>query len=192
MGLLLFFGFVFIIFQLLILCLMLSDFVVEIEACDILYNSALKKEVDIRKLKINLKIYIFKVIKILNIKISEHYCEIFKIKIQLNFIKKIKSDVENGWIFIIKKLKKINPEIKEINMSLDVGTTEPLITTFSIPVLSTIVSVFISKNVKKINKEKCKFKINPLYVNTNAILLKGNGTLRMNTLRVINFFKRGR
>lgn len=190
MDFMLFFLFVFILLQFIFLCLIFSNLVVDIEECDILYNSSLKKKFDIRKLKINVKIYVFNFIRILNIKIYENYCEIFKIKIQLNALKRLKDDKESGWIFVIKNLKKLNPEVQKININLDIGTEEPIITTFSIPVLSMFFSIILSKSIKKYDKNNYDFKINPIFSGANILFLSGNAKLNFNTMRVVYFIKK--
>jgi len=181
-----------IIFELFIILFLFSDFVVNIEECDISYEKIPQKGLSINKLKINIEIRILKIIKIFNIKINEKYCEILKIKVKFNGLKKLKDYNQSSLEFIIKNIGKLNPEIKKINMNLSIGTEEPILTTFSIPIVSTLIAVLISKKMQKIDKGKCRFRINPLYLNSNIVLLKVNGIISLDTLKVLYFIKKHR
>lgn len=178
--------------QVCIICLLFSNIVVEVQECNILYNSDIEKRFDVKKLRINIKLYIFKKLRIFYIKIYENYCEIFKIKIELNTLKKLKDDNESGLIFVLKNIKRLEPEIRKLNFNLDVGAEEPIITTFSIPVLSTILSIFLTKCVSEYNKNNYKFKIRPMFIGTNCLLLNGNAILNFNTIKVLYFIKKYR
>lgn len=181
-----------IIIQLVSMAVLFSNIVLNIKECDISYNQELKGELYIKKLKVNIELYIFKFIKILNIKIHRNYCEIFKMKIKFNTLKKLKDDDEKSWIFIVKNIRKLNPEIKKIDMNLAIGVEDPLLTTFSIPTISTFMSLLLCNSIRKYDKEKINFKITPIYVNTNNFALRGSGIFSFNALKVIYFIRKYR
>ena len=126
----------------------------------------LKKEIDnekIQKLLSNEKLA--KVIKNQEIKIIQN-----------------RKDID---INIFKVLKNINIEIDEINLNIKIGTEDASITAFMIPIISTILSIILSKNIKKYN-DKQIFSINPIYINQNFINIYFSGIFNINMIHIIN------
>ena len=109
-GLIILFGVIFV--QVLMIGICFSNLILDIKECDITYNIDKKNKIDIKNLKFSIDVYIFRKIKIFSIKIHENYCEILKIKIHLNVLKKLKDDKQSGIIFIIKNIGRLEPEIK--------------------------------------------------------------------------------
>lgn len=182
----------FIFLQIMILSIVFSNIILNIEECDISYNQKCINDFYIKKLKVNVQIYLFKIIKVLNIKIYKNYCEIFKIKIKLNLLKKLKDDKDTSYKFIIKNIEKLKPVINKIDLELSLGTEEPMITTFSIPAISAVISVLISKYMEKYNEKNYVFNVIPNYSNTNNFSLKLTSRLKFDTLRTIFFIKKHR
>lgn len=188
--------FIVIMIQIFVIGLFFSNIELNIEECDISYNVDCIKRININKLKVNLKIYLFKKIKILKIKIFKNYCEIFKIKINLNVLKKLKDNKQSGFEFVIKNIREMNPKIKNINLELRIGTESTMITTFLIPTISTVVSILIikyreSNNHLKLNDySNYNFKIIPRYVNTNNFILKGSLQISFDTIRTLCFINK--
>lgn len=188
--------FIVIMIQIFVIGLFFSNIELNIEECDISYNVDCIKRININKLKVNLKIYLFKKIKILKIKIFKNYCEIFKIKINLNVLKKLKDNKQSGFEFVIKNIREMNPKIKNINLELRIGTESTMITTFLIPTISTVVSILISKYRESNNRLKLNdysnynFKIIPRYVNTNNFILKGSLQISFDTIRTLCFINK--
>lgn len=188
-------SFIIILIQIFVISLFFSNIVLDIEECDISYNDNYQKKVDIKKLKVNVKIYLFKKIKILNIKIYKNYCEIFKMKINLNILKKLKDDNQSGFIYVIKNIGKLNPKIKNVNLKIALGTEDTMITTFLIPIISTVLSLVISnymeENMSNVKGESnYNFKIMPQYINTNNFNLNGSARISFDTFRTLFFIKK--
>lgn len=182
----------------IIISIYYSNVVLDIPEYYIFYNENNKKKLNIKEFKMSIQIYLFKKIKILNIKIYEDYCEIFKIKIHLNVLKKLKDDDERGTIYVIRNILKLNPEIKKLDLELLLGTEDMIITTFAVPVISTAISFFITKymsyeNIYKDNAiSNYRFKIVPKYIDTNEFILKGSIKISFDALKVLFFIKKHR
>ena len=194
---------VIIIIQIIILGIIFSNLELDIDECDLSYNVEIPNKLKIKKLKVNIRLYLFKKINVLKIKIYKNYCVIFGIKFHFNVLKKLKNDDEFATWFILKNIWKLTPEIKRINFEIILGTENILITTFLVPTFSTFLFSIISKNMKlesnNSNKEtevekqsKCNLKIIPRYINTNNLSLKGSLQINFNTMKVVFFIKKHR
>lgn len=182
-----------IIIQIIILGIIFSNLELNIEECDISYNLEVPRKFKIKKLKVNVKLYLFKKMNILKIKIYKNYCEIFKMKVHLNVLKELKDDNQNGTWFVLKNIGKLRPQIKNINFEISGGTEDVLLTTFLVPIFSGIVFTFISKNIDKKNNEgvsNCNIKILPQYINTNNFSIKGTTKIHFDTMRTLFFIRK--
>lgn len=194
--------FITIVIQIIVLGIIFSNLELDIEECDISYNIDIPKKFNIKKLKVNIKLYLFKRIKVLKIKIHKNYCEIYKMKINLNVLKKLKDDDERGIWYIFKNIWELKPEIKNIKFEIIGGTEDTLVTTFLIPIVSTIIFPIISKNMKQNNNNNnenhknelsnCNIKIIPRYINTNNLTLRGNLQIDFDTIRTLLFIRKHR
>ena len=191
---------VIIIIQIIILGIIFSNLELDIDECDLSYNIEIPNKLKIKKLKVNIRLYLFKKINVLKIKIYKNYCVIFGIKFHFNVLKKLKNDDEFATWFILKNIWKLTPEIKRINFEIILGTENILITTFLVPTFSTFLFSIISKNMKlesnnsseetEVQKQsKCNLKIIPRYINTNNLSLKGSMQINFNTMKVMFFIK---
>lgn len=190
--------FIVIIIQIIIISIYFSNIILNIQECDISYNEVERKKLNIKEFKMSIQVYLFKIIKILDIKIYEDYCEIFKIKVHLNLLKKLKDNKQNGTIYVIKNIGKLNPQIKTVNIEIALGSEDVVVTTFLVPTISTVISFLISKYMTNYNYSKDEgvskynFKIIPKYINTNNFTLKGSAKISFDTLRTLFFIKKHR
>ena len=137
--------FIIILLEIIIIGFTFSNIIIEINDFDISYNEVMPKEFKVSKIDIVVKIYIFKFLKILSIKIHRNCFEIFKMKFKFNLLKKVKKDYDKyyeNFELIIKNRDEINfkllrPKINSLDLELFFGTYSPLLTTFSIPAIST-------------------------------------------------------
>lgn len=191
-------SFIVIIIQIVIIGIYFSNIVINIQECNISYNDVERRKLNIKEFKMSIQIYLFKKIKILNIKIYENYCEIFKIKFRLNILKKIKDDKQSEAIYVIKNIGKLEPQIKTINLEITIGVDDIVVTTFLVPTISTAISLLISNYMadydclKENITSKYNFKIIPKYLNTNNFTLKGSTKISFDTLRLLFFIKKYR
>lgn len=182
------------IVYIIFLFLISSNIILKIKDCNIFYDEKYQKKIEIRKIKTSIEVYVFKKIRILNIKIHENYCEIFKIKVNLNLLKILKEDEQTGTTFVIKNILKLKPKIKNIYFKLNLGTENLMFTTFLIPTISTGLSIILGKYGEKkenINSNNnLEFKINPIYVNKNMFELNTSIEISFSTIRTLFFIRK--
>ena len=187
--------FIIILLEIIIIGFTFSNIIIEINDFDISYNEVMPKEFKVSKIDIVVKIYIFKFLKILSIKIHRNCFEIFKMKFKFNLLKKVKKDYDKyyeNFELIIKNRDEINfkllrPKINSLDLELFFGTYSPLLTTFSIHAISTIISVFKSNYIKNYDINTNKYKIIPKYINRNCLSIKLNTKLSLNTINLVLF-----
>ena len=119
----------------------------------ILENKKINKNYEIK-----IVIYIFQKIPILKTKIDDEKIQkIINNEKLRNAIKsqeiKIFENRKNIDKEIISAIKNIKLEVDEMNLKIEVGTENASMTAFIIPIISTILAIFLSKKVKKYNNQ---------------------------------------
>lgn len=108
-------------------------------------------------------------------------------KIQDRVIKDYKSF--NILNFIKVLLKELKLEILKFNLSFKFGVSDIMVTTYTVPIISTLISFILKLTVKDINlKNKRKdyyYKIEPVY-NKNIINLRLNCIINVKIVHIIN------
>ena len=105
-----------------------------------------------------------------------------KIKQQKTKIIENKANVDKE---LIKSLKNIKPEIKEINLKISIGTENAALTAFTIPVISTFIAIFLSKQIKKYN-DKQVFLVEPVYLDKNLLNIEISSIFQIKMIHIIN------
>lgn len=141
--------------------------------------------------KINVGLYLFGIIKIFSIYLENDGVRIFGKKISykkmklnepfknINF-KDLKED------FKLSELKKWKLNLESLDLRLDMGFENVLLTSFSIFIISTSLSFLVRNLIKKYIPEKYKYVIKPHYRNGNKIDLSLNGIISINTVHIIS------
>lgn len=187
--------FVIILIEIIIISFTFSNIVINIEKCDFSYNEIVLKEFNVKNINIVINIYIFKIVKILSIKVYKDYFEIFKIKIKYNLLRKVKNNYNtlyNDFFAIIKNRENINfkllkPKINSLDFNLDFGTYSQILTTFSIPAISTFVSLLLSNSITNYDINTYNYKIVPRYFNRNYLKIELSSKFSFNTINLILF-----
>ena len=129
--------------------------------------------IPILKIKLNNK----KIKKIINNqKIKE------KIKQQETKIIENKANIDKE---LIISLKNIKTEVKEINLKIRIGTENASLTAFTIPVISTFIAMFLSKQIKKYN-DKQVFLVEPVYLDKNLLNIEISSIFQIKMIHIIN------
>lgn len=122
------------------------------------------------KYKIKVKVYCFKYLKLFEIIFSENGFKIFKKEKKYNytfleFVKILLGDENRKLLklFSLDNYKALKINIKEFDLDLKIGVFENMVTGFVVTILSTIVSIFLGSHIKKYNRKKYYFKIDPVY-----------------------------
>lgn len=105
-----------------------------------------------------------------------------KIKQQKTKIIENKANVDKE---LIKSLKNIKTEIKEINLKISIGTENAALTAFTIPVISTFIAIFLSKQIKKYN-DKQVFLVEPIYLDKNLLNIEISSIFQIKMIHIIN------
>ncbi len=151
----------------------------------ILENKKINKNYEIK-----IVIYIFQKIPILKTKIDDEKIQkIINNEKLRNAIKsqeiKIFENRKNIDKEIISTIKNIKLEVDEMNLKIEVGTENASMTAFIIPIISTILAIFLSKKVKKYNNKQI-FSVIPKYINKNLINIEFSGIFQLKMIHIIN------
>ena len=92
-----------------------------------------------------------------------------------------KYNLKKDFMQIIKNIK---ISIEEIDLKIEIGTENAILTSFIVPTISTILAILIvnSKN----NIENKKFKITPIYQNKNIVKVNVDGNIIVKFSNIVN------
>ena len=143
-----------------------------------------------KKYQIKIVIYTLGFIPILKIKLNNKKIEKIinnqkikeKIKQQETKIIENKANIDKE---LITSLKNIKTEIKEINLKIRIGTENASLTAFTIPVISTFIAMFLSKQIKKYN-DKQVFLVAPVYLDKNLLNIEISSIFQIKMIHIIN------
>ena len=137
--------------------------------------------------KYKIKISLLFLNKIKYISINLNYKKIQELKSKINFskinIKKIEKEFE--WSNF-KEIIEIKPNISYMNLNIKLGIDDVLFTTYLIPIISTIISIFLPLVVEKNSRNKVNYIIKPIYNNGNIYDVKINIGLKIKIIKVVN------
>lgn len=146
------------------------------------------------KLKIIISLLAFNKLKWIGIKIDKNRIE----KIKKSIKKPLMNKILNSKILkkyrgvekiIIKDRKQILKELKNINIEktkikLQIGTENPVITSYTVAIISTILSIILARKTKE-----PKYEIKPVYIDKNYIYLYLNCIISIKLVHIINIKK---
>lgn len=142
--------------------------------------------------QITFLIYVLKYIPILKVNLTKKRIE--KIGKRTYIKQRIEKIKEEDLIEIKEKydilqeikelLQKARINIEELNLKIKVGTENAVLTAMLIPIISTIISILITKNKIKWNKRT--FQVIPIYQNKNLINLELEGIFELKVIHIIN------
>lgn len=147
------------------------------------------------KLKIIISLLAFNKLKWIGIKIDKNRIE----KIKKSIKKPLMNKILNSKIFkkykgvekiIIKDREQILKELKNINIEktkikLQIGTENPVITAYTVAILSTILSIILARKMKE-----PKYEIKPVYIDKNYLHLFLKGIISVKLVHIINMKKK--
>lgn len=185
-----------IIFNLFIIVLFFSNIVLNIK--DVEAYSTNIKEIILEKSKVNLQIYLFNKIKILNVKIFKTHIEVLGLKISLKKLYKFadKEHIFNKFYefyrFIKENYEEINfkylkPQINNLDMNLSFSTNNAITTSVLTVSISTFISIILKKFIKKYKKENYYYSVNPKYINTYWFNINFTSSISFSTINLFIF-----
>ena len=146
----------------------------------------------IKNIEISIGVYILNKVRIFNKNINEDDLKSAK---NSKRIEQIKNKLLNGESVKEKKknvkididiLKRLNMNLKELNLELKLGTEDVLLTTFLITVISIIISMILARIIKKYDEKKYKYLIIPNYDNKNSLKIILNGIIEIKLVNIIS------
>ena len=133
-----------------------------------------------------LKIYVLKSILIAKIDLTKKRKKYIKNKI---IRKKFKNLSKNKTKFIKEiyfVLKYVKLNLKKLDFKIDISTTDCILTSYTVFILSNIIAFFIKFTNVKINLKNFKYMINPLYVNQKILNIKLDCIITTNLVHIIS------
>ena len=96
---------------------------------------------------------------------------------------------------LINFIKKIQVKIKNIKLSINIGTTDAVLTSYLTAAISSIVGIILPHITKIKDIENCSFLVNPKYQNKNEYYIYFDGIIYVEIVHIIfsmlNFVKKG-
>ena len=174
-------SFILVFLLIVLLMLLLCTITIRIEELDLSNcNHKSKLEYDF---EIYFELYVLNKLKILSIKIDKEKVKKFDIK-NINFNKmknEIPSKEESK-----KILEKLNIELSKIDLRVDIGTENVIITSAIIVIISTLLGIILAKTIKKYERDKHKYLIYPIYQNKNLIKVQLNCIIKVKMVHIIS------
>ncbi len=178
------FLFVFAFIILITIILLFSKIKININKFNYLSINPKNKKTDYT---IIIQLIILKKFPILEIKFNKNnIIKIEKIK------RKIKNKFETFDFTEIEKdieiIKKLKIDIDKINLNIEIGTENAVLTSFIIPVVATLLTYILKNSIKNnvIKSEENKFKIQPIYYNQNLLNILFSGIFEIKMIHIIN------
>lgn len=174
------------IFVIIILGLIFSKIKINIKEIILTNNN--------KEFNMEIYFYFFYIVRILSLKINSKNITIYNHKISINKIKrkmiqnfnveKIENTVFKRISF--KDLKNLKVNITKLKIYFEFSTNNVLLTTYSTPIISTLLSMIYSKFIKEYNRKNFYFKINPMYLHKKYFYVEGESIIEIKMWNIIN------
>lgn len=146
----------------------------------------------IKEIELSVGIYILNKFKIYSKHINKENIKNIKNTKGLDKVKKkfltgnnIK-DKKQSAKFDLKLLKQLKIKLHNINLELELGTEDVILTSFLICVVAIAISMILAKTIEKYDENKYKYKILPSYNNKNSVKIALKGIISIKLVNIIN------
>ncbi len=177
--------FLFILISIFILIILSR---IRIEIINFKFSSQTKRHIN-KEYKIVIKLCIFKKVPIINVNITKTKLEKLNLKnkikdINLKLIQnKNKLDKK-----VLQTMRKLNMNIDYINLKIELGTENAMLTAIIVPAISTFLAISLRKKIN--NFENLIFYIDPIYINQNLINIELSGIFEIRMIHIISIIYR--
>ena len=168
------------IFIILLIFILLSSLNIKINN----YNKTnLKKEKN--NYELILSLYLLNKFKWLSFKFDKKKLHKISLKMHLDKIdiKKLERDFK---ISDIKNILKIQPKLTFLDLDFKVGLEDIILTTYLIPIISSILSIILPFVTENKNVKNIKYKIEPIYNQKNLYYLKISTSVEIKIINLLN------
>ena len=137
--------------------------------------------------KIIIKLYVLSKIPIIKITLTKEKIKKQKLKLQKSVkdleerIIKDKKLIDKKMIYLMKEL---NIKIEKINLNIIIGTENAMFTAMIVPIISSIISIFIAKRIKEKNDKY--FIVKPIFKDQNFLEILISCIFEIKVIHIIN------
>lgn len=157
---------------------------IQVQIINFKFSSLTKRHIN-EDYKIIVRWYILSKIPIIKINVTKMKLEKLKIKEKIEKIDlKVFQENEKFNQKMLKSLKKLNIQIININLNIEIGTENVALTSIIIPIVSTIIAIILRKKVKRYENQI--FIVNPIYLNKNLLNLLFSGIFEIKINHIID------
>ena len=103
----------------------------------------------------------------------------------IKYLDKYKSDKNKLFLIIKDILSKSSINIEELNLKIDISTTDVILTSSIVTILSNLITFLLKYSKLNINKRACKYSITPLYIDKKVFNIKLNCIISINLVHII-------
>ena len=170
---------------LLVTVIILSTISVRIERFNASnYNEAGKLKIDY---KVFFELLFLNKLKIFSIKINKELINKLNVKKKIENIdfKQAKTNMPSKKD-LKQIIKKSQIEIEKLNLKLEIGTIDVILTSAIITALASIIGIGLARIIEIYNKEKYSYEIYPIYQNKNLIKLDLNCIIKVKMVHIIS------
>ena len=137
------------------------------------------------KYEVNIALEILNKLKYFSLNLNSR--KIKKITLKMHLDKtKIKELEREISISDIKEVMNIKPKISYLDLKLKLGIDDVLLTTYSVPIISTVISILLPYTVEKEDVNNIKYEVKPIYNNGNIYDLQLNIGVKIKVIRILN------
>ena len=156
---------------------------------------------------IKFEIVDFEISNIIQITPKNYKIKLFSFKLNSERARKMyskmnieKFDIEKGRKLLTIKniniLKKLNIRLDYLDLELDLGLEDVILTTELITLISIVISIILPHIISRYIQDKYRHKIMPIYINKNAYYIKLNCIFQLKIVHIINiiyiYLKKGK
>lgn len=135
--------------------------------------------------KIIIKLYLFGKIPILKSVINNEKLKKLKVSKRIKNIDLDRIELNHNFNEnAINFFKNIKMQIENINLNMEIGTENAALTGIIIPIISTIIDIYLGRKVKDYKGQT--FIIKPLYINKNLVNIAFSGIFEIKVIHIIN------
>ena len=179
-----------LILVLLILFAMLVLSTIQIEIKNLNFDSSKPKSKRLEEYLFIIKLKLFNKITWIKLKINKNKINkaknsTFYKKVILNKIRKI-NETQSFKISDIKALNELKIKTDKLNLYIKFDTKETTVTAFLTAIISTLISIVLSRTTTKYEKEKYRYKVEPVFCTQNLFKICIDCIISLKMVHIIN------